>query len=89
MNKIIYEKKKNTDFFIGHSFFLDVSGKPKDKRSELADIFNTKIIPLLMEYFQNNVDVVKEILEELKKVDSSIKFDTPSIENNFSLKLKE
>ena len=88
LNQIIYEKKKNTDFFIGHSFFLDVSGKPKAKSElALADIFNTKIIPLLMEYFQNNVNVVVEILNELSKVDSSIKFDTPSIENNFSLKL--
>jgi len=58
MNQAIYNWKKNPDFFIGHAFFIN---KPE---SERIKILNTKIIPLLYEYCQNNADTVKRILSE-------------------------
>jgi|GEM_PF-1979686 len=58
INQAIYNWKKNPDFFIGHAFFIN---KPESDRTK---ILNTKIIPLLYEYCQNNADLVKRILTE-------------------------
>ncbi|MEP6646614.1 MAG: AAA family ATPase [Saprospiraceae bacterium] len=58
INKAIYTCKKNPDFFIGHAFFINKAQSEKDK------ILNTKIIPLLYEYCQNNADTVRKILNE-------------------------
>ena len=56
LNEAIYSVKNNPDFFIGHAFFIN---KPESDR---AKILNTKIIPLLSEYFQNNANSVKSVL---------------------------
>jgi hypothetical protein len=56
LNEAIYSVKNNPDFFVGHAFFIN---KPESDR---AKILNTKIIPLLSEYFQNNANTVKSIL---------------------------
>lgn len=74
VNDKIYELKKNPDFFIGHAFFIN-----KEIGSK-ADIFNKKIIPLLMEYFQNNTTTVKSILTVAK-----VEIEEPSINNNYQL----
>ncbi|MEO6820882.1 MAG: AAA family ATPase, partial [Ginsengibacter sp.] len=74
LNQSIYALKKNPDFFIGHAFFIS---KPE---TEKVRIFNTKIIPLLNEYFQNNSDTVKRILSE-----SSISLKPVSIKDNFQI----
>jgi hypothetical protein len=74
INQKIYEIKKNPDFFIGHAFFIDQDIEDK------VGIFNTKIIPLLLEYFQNNLGIVRSIL-----TDAEIKTEEPSIDNNFQL----
>lgn len=58
INQAIFNWKKNPDFFIGHAFFI---GK---QETEKIKIFNTKIIPLLYEYCQNNAETVKKILAE-------------------------
>lgn len=58
INQSIYQIKKNPDFFIGHAFFM---GRPE---SDKAKIFNTKIIPLLAEYFQNNLSFIKKVMNE-------------------------
>jgi hypothetical protein len=67
LNQAIYNWKKNPDFFIGHAFFIN---RPASDR---LDILNRKIIPLLVEYCQNNTEMVKRILNEadvqLKKTD--------------------
>lgn len=60
LNQAIFDKKKNADFFIGHAFFIN------KEESEKVNILNSKIIPLLLEYFQNNTDTVKYILEQAK-----------------------
>lgn len=78
MNEKIYDLKKNPDFFIGHAFFIN-----KDI-DEKYDIFNLKIIPLLMEYFQNNLSHVKAVLDA-----AEIQVEEPSILNNYQLVANE
>lgn len=56
INESIYQIKKNPDLFIGHAFFM---GRPE---SDKIKIINTKIIPLLTEYFQSNLDTVRKLL---------------------------
>jgi 5-methylcytosine-specific restriction protein B len=54
INKRIIEVK-GYDFQIGHAYFM---GENKD----LVQCMNKKVIPLLLEYFMNDVDEVKSIL---------------------------
>lgn len=54
MNKTIKDKK-NYDFTIGHAYFMDDT-------VSLEKIINHKVIPLLLEYFMNSEEQVKEIL---------------------------
>jgi len=58
MNKEIITKKGH-DFQIGHSFFMGDD-------YELINRMNKKVIPLLLEYFMNDDDEVKEILKKAK-----------------------
>jgi len=48
---------KSADFQIGHSYFMDDD-------FDLDYTMNNKIIPLLYEYFMNNVDAIKDVLKE-------------------------
>ena len=74
LNQAIYNWKKNPDFFIGHAFFIN---KPESDR---AKILNTKIIPLLYEYCQNNAATVKNILDEAR-----VALKPTGIKENFQL----
>ncbi len=74
LNQAIFTCKKNPDFFIGHAFFIN---RPE---SEKTKILNTKIIPLLYEYCQNNSDTVKRILEE-----AGVKIKQSGIKENFQI----
>ncbi len=74
INSAIYNWKKNPDFFIGHAFFMN-----KDE-TEKTRILNTKIIPLLYEYCQNNSETVKRILSE-----AGIKLKQTGIKENFQV----
>ncbi|WP_205508913.1 AAA family ATPase [Longitalea arenae] len=74
LNLAIYNWKKNPDFFIGHAFFLD---KPEADRTK---ILNTRIIPLLYEYCQNNVGTITKILNE-----ADIKIKLGGIKENFQI----
>ncbi|HTD98357.1 MAG TPA: AAA family ATPase [Mucilaginibacter sp.] len=76
LNEKIYTLKKSPDFFVGHAFFID------KEESDLKNIFNQKIIPLLMEYFQNNINVIKDILTY-----AEVSFDEPSLNNNYQIKI--
>jgi len=75
LNEKIYHYKKSSDFFIGHAFFI---GK---RESDKNNVFNQKIIPLLMEYFQNNISIIKDILNH-----ASITFIEPTLDNNYQIK---
>jgi hypothetical protein len=72
LNQAIYNWRKNPDFFIGHAFFIN---KPE---SDKLKIFNTKIIPLLYEYCQNNAETVRKILSE-----AGIQIKQTGIKENF------
>lgn len=56
INKELYKRLKSTDLLVGHSYFI---GKTID---DLEEIMNDRIIPLLYEYFFDNKDKVKEVL---------------------------
>jgi len=74
LNQAIYNWKKNPDFFIGHAFFIGGSETEKSK------ILNTKIIPLLYEYCQNNVSTITKILNE-----ANIQIRIGDIKENFQI----
>lgn len=74
INQSIYQVKKNPDLFIGHAFFM---GRPE---SDKVKIINTKIIPLLTEYFQNNLDAVRKSLTAC-----NINLKTTGIRENYQV----
>lgn len=74
LNTAIYSWKKNPDFFIGHAFFIN------KQPADLIRILNTKIIPLLYEYCQNNTDAVKKILS-----DAGVNTKPTGIKENFQI----
>ncbi|CAN5187674.1 hypothetical protein BH09BAC2_BH09BAC2_13000 [soil metagenome] len=74
LNQAIYNWKKNPDFFIGHAFFINKLETDKNR------ILNTKIIPLLYEYCQNNADTMKRILSE-----AGVPIKTTTIKENFQI----
>lgn len=77
LNESIYNTKRNPDFFIGHAFFIN-----KDE-SEKSNILNKKIVPLLYEYYQNNIEKIKAILKH-----AEISFEEPSLDNNYQIIVK-
>lgn len=74
LNSAIYTWRKNPDFFIGHAFFINKSEADKSK------ILNTKIIPLLYEYCQNNSETVKRILS-----DAGVEIKQTGIKENYQI----
>lgn len=56
INKVL-RNEKGVDFQIGHAYFL--------KDNTLTDVINENIIPLLTEYFRNDLGKVKKILAAL------------------------
>lgn len=77
LNESIYNTKRNPDFFIGHAFFIN-----KDE-SEKSNILDKKIVPLLYEYYQNNIEKIKATLKH-----AEISFDEPSLDNNYQIIVK-
>ena len=53
---------KSPDFTIGHSYFM---ADENDEKPELEDIMNNKVIPLLCEYFMNDLDRVERLLKDI------------------------
>ena len=51
---------RGADFTIGHSYFMN---KTIENSSE---IFNNSVIPLLMEYYMNDIEMVQGILKEIE-----------------------
>ena len=50
---------KGVDFQIGHAYFL--------KANLLADVINENVIPLLTEYYRNDLEKVKKLLSDIGK----------------------
>lgn len=76
INDEIKKRKKSADFMIGHSYFINKN------LSDLTEIFNNEIIPLLNEYFNNKTDVVEEILKS-----SQLNYEID--EDTFQITVKE
>ena len=74
INLAIHTWKKNPDFFIGHAFFMN------KLETDRIKILNTKIVPLLCEYCQNNSDTVKKILSE-----AGVQVKQTGIKENFQI----
>lgn len=74
INENIIKSGKTSDFTIGHAFFM--------KELEITKVIKTKIIPLLMEYFNNNSKKVTEIFIESGY---TITYDEVKYEWNVSL----
>lgn len=55
INTKIYAEKKSADWLIGHAYFM--------KNESLEVIVINKVIPLLMEYFNNNTETVQKVLD--------------------------
>lgn len=53
----LLRKEKGVDFQIGHAYFL--------KSNSLADVINENIIPLLTEYFRNDLEKVRKYMKDL------------------------
>ena len=66
LNKQIDNNDKNgkyyrgADFTIGHSYFMNKTIK------NCSEIFNNSVIPLLMEYYMNDIEMVQGILKEIE-----------------------
>ncbi len=58
LNRAIRGQHKSADFLVGHAYFI---GKDLD---QLPGIFNNRVIPLLMEYFNGNAKTVIGVLEK-------------------------
>ena len=85
LNKLIVKELgagRGHDLQIGHSYFMtekDEKGNFKDL--DFISVMNNKVIPLLLEYFMNNVeDVRKLVSESLKEMDFQLKKDSYPIE---------
>ena len=53
---------KSPDFTIGHSYFMKGEN---EKTPDLKDIMNHKVLPLLCEYFMNDLERVRKLLKEI------------------------
>lgn len=58
LNDHLFKELDSTDLLVGHAYFM---GKTED---DLCDIINHSIVPLLYEYFYDNSNKVKNILEK-------------------------
>lgn len=65
------ELRKDRDHRIGHAFFMDVSSV-----TEFNAVFRRKVVPLLQEYFFNDIDGARYVLGEANS-SSSIGFLRP------------
>lgn len=58
LNRAILDHHKPADFLIGHAYFIGKS------LNQLPAVFNNRVIPLLMEYFNGRTDLVMTVLKE-------------------------
>jgi 5-methylcytosine-specific restriction protein B len=53
----ILRKEKGVDFQVGHSYFL--------RDNSFEEVINDNVIPLLTEYYRNDLKKVKDVLDKL------------------------
>jgi 5-methylcytosine-specific restriction protein B len=57
------------DHLIGHAYLIDVNSK-----SRLCEVFRNKLIPLLKEYFYNDLEKIRLVLGDHKKLEAATLF---------------
>ncbi|GFR36681.1 AAA family ATPase [Thermobrachium celere] len=68
-NEILKDKVNlGRGYQIGHSYFCNIEGKVEDEDKWLKRIINNEIIPLLREYWFDDEDKVKELIEKTKLI---------------------
>lgn len=65
---VLYDREHT----IGHSYFMPLRDDPSIER--LAEIFKSKIIPLLQEYFYDDYEKISLVLGDNQKPDDSTRF---------------
>ncbi len=58
LNQAIRAEHKPADFLIGHAYFMGKDG------TQLPGVFNNRVIPLLMEYFNGKAQTVIQVLKK-------------------------
>ncbi|MBO0952014.1 AAA family ATPase [Fibrella sp. HMF5405] len=58
LNQAIRDEHKPADFLIGHAYFMGKDG------SQLPEVFDNRVTPLLMEYFNGKVQTVIKVLDK-------------------------
>jgi 5-methylcytosine-specific restriction protein B len=75
LNKLLIDSKskyyKGVDFQIGHAYFL--------KNNSLEDVINENVIPLLTEYFRNDLEKVMGLLSECGRQLDEAHFNTTGL----------
>lgn len=83
LNLNLVKELDSTDLLIGHSYFMNKS------ESELCDILNNNIIPLLYEYFYDNRKKVASLLSDvIDKASANIEIIDEKV-GRLSVKAKE
>lgn len=72
LNSELYDNLKSSDLLIGQSYFLDKN------ENDILEIMNNHVIPLLYEYFYDNKNKIKDILNKL----SLNKYDCEILDSN-------
>lgn len=83
MNLMLAEKLESTDLLVGHSYFMHKEVK------DLCNIMNNSIIPLLYEYFYDQRNRVRGLLEDvIGKTKAPLEIDDDAI-GRLRVKMKE
>lgn len=73
----------NRQHIISHLLFISLMDKNKDEvMEELAGVFKTRIIPLLLKYFDNDWEKIRLILGDDKKIGENGKYQLIKSKNN-------
>ncbi|HEO99711.1 MAG TPA: hypothetical protein ENO02_10475 [Epsilonproteobacteria bacterium] len=74
------------DHTIGHAYFMSLKGKDGDgAKTELANIFRNKVIPLLQEYFYDDWEKIRLVLGDNQKTRDNEEYQFVKINNNYEV----
>lgn len=62
INQALFDDGKGADYLIGHAYFMD------KKPEEMPDVMNNQVLPLLSEYYMNDVGAVYDLLKDKKEI---------------------